>query len=373
MSTKSFPAYFMRGGTSNGLLIKRSDLPADEEKWQPILASAMGSPDSFGRQLDGMGSGVSSTSKVMIVSKSDRGDADVDYTFVQVGIKDGSMDIAANCGNMSSAIGPFAVDIGLVPIAQKHTGRRANVRMYNTNTSKLLVGEFDVNKEGKYEPLGDYAIGGVPGTASHIALSFLYPAGAKTGSSLPTGHPIDELKLPDGSTIRASLVDIANPGVFILASDIGIPGNIAPDILGGNADLMARLEMIRQTGARRMGLDPSTPSIPKLVLLSSPTPAEATEQGINIICRALSMQQAHKAVPLTFALNIGASCGIPGTLANLTAVNAKGKDSIVIGHASGRLEAGSVVRDGEMLSALLHRTARVLMKGEVFYTIDDEE
>ncbi|KAK5115156.1 hypothetical protein LTR85_009914 [Meristemomyces frigidus] len=372
MTTNSFPATFMRGGTSNGLMIHRSDLPKDESKWQPILSSAMGSPDPYGRQLNGMGSGISSTSKVCVISKSDREDADVDYTFVQVGIKDGSLDMAGNCGNMSSAVGPFALNERLVPhIEPLKDGIEVKVRMFNTNTSKILHSTSSIDgAESRYEPGGEYSIDGVPGTGSRITLSFLDPAGAKTGKALPTGNPVDMLQLEDGNMIKASLTDIANPGVFVLASDIGIPGDIHPDTLGSKAELMARLEHIRREGAKAMTLNPDVQSVPKIILLSPPSDADAAD-GVNIVCRALSMQQAHKAVPLTLALNLGASCRLPGTLADQIAVDTAGKESVVIAHASGRLEVGSAMVDGKIESALLHRTARVLMKGEVFYTVDD--
>ncbi|KAK5135700.1 hypothetical protein LTR08_004686 [Meristemomyces frigidus] len=371
-STKSFPATFMRGGTSNGLMIHRKDLPQDESKWRPILSSAMGSPDPYGRQLNGMGSGISSTSKICVVSRSDREDADIDYTFVQVGIKDGSLDMAGNCGNMSSAVGPFALNEDLLPAHIKFRGNEGDevmVRMFNNNTTKIIHSTFSVNSETRYEPSGTYSIDGVPGTASRITLSFLDPAGAKTGKALPTGSPMDTIHLPNGDTIDGSLTDIANPGVFVLASDLGIPGVIHPDALGSNTELMARLEQIRQASARMMGLDPDVQSVPKVVVLSKPSEAEAAE-GVNIVCRALSMQQAHKAVPLTLALNLGASCSFPGTLAQQTAVNAEGRESVVIAHASGKVEVGSVMIEGKIESAVLHRTARVLMKGEVFYTLD---
>ncbi|KAK3072760.1 hypothetical protein LTR53_006222 [Teratosphaeriaceae sp. CCFEE 6253] len=366
MSTRSFAASFMRGGTSNGLLIHRDDLPADQGQWQAILASAMGSPDVYGRQLDGMGSGISSTSKVVVVSRSDRHDADVDYTFCQIGVKDGSLDMAGNCGNMSSAVGPFANNEGLVDGLETDASGERTVRMYNTNTSKVVHSTFGVDTQGRYKPTGDYSIDGVPGSASRITLSFLDPSGARTGKALPTGNPVDTLVLEDGQSLEASLTDIANPGVFVLAADIGVPGDIHPDALGGNDQHMSLLERIRQAGARRMGLDPNVQSVPKIVMLAAPTREEAAT-GVNIVCRALSMQQAHKAVPLTLALNLGASCGLAGTLARRVAVIAEGKDSIVIAHASGKLEVGSVMREGGVESALLHRTARVLMQGEVFY------
>lgn len=327
----------------------------------------MGSPDIYGRQLNGMGSGISSTSKVCVISASEREDADVDFTFVQVGIKEGELDLAGNCGNMSSVVGPVAWNEGLLKRKVEGLDGETAVRIFNTNTSKIVHSSFGVNEAtGAYEPCGDYSIDGVSGTGSRITLYFIDPAGAKTGKALPTGNPIDVLELPSGEKIQASLADVSNPGVFVLAKDVGIPGNISSDDLNAKPQFMDRLEAIRQAGAAAMGLDPKTQTVPKIVLLSPPA-----DSGSNIICRALSMQQAHKAVPLTLALNLGAACRMPGTLAAKTAAGVEGKESVVIEHASGKLEVGAVVsEDGGIKSALLHRTARVLMKGEVFYTID---
>lgn len=298
------------GGTSNGLMIHRRDLPEDQSEWQPILSDAMGSPDSYGRQLDGMGSGVSSTSKICVVENSSRAEADLDYTFVQVGIKDGSLDLAGNCGNMSSAVGPFGLSEGLLHNVHETDGnsndRKVTVRIFNTNTSKLIHATFNVTKDGLYDPFGDYSIDGVPGKGSRITMSFKNPSGAKTGKALPTGNAIDSLDLGNGESIQASLVDVANPGVFVLASDLGIPGDITPASLEIMTDTMSRSEKIRQEGARMMGLDPQTQSVPKIVIVSQPNDNAAME-GTHIVCRALSMQQAHKAVPLTLALNLGKS------------------------------------------------------------------
>jgi 2-methylaconitate cis-trans-isomerase PrpF len=371
--TASFPATFARGGTSNGLLIHKSDLPPGVSRWQPILSRAMGSPDSFGRQLNGMGSGISSTSKICVIEKSSRPGIDVDYTFVQVGIKDGHLDIAGNCGNLSSAVGPWAYNEGLVK-AKKNASNNAQgeedeitVRMFNTNTSKEILNTFTLTPDRTaFNPRGDYSIDGVGGTGSKITLSFLDPSGAKTGHALPTGKPVDTLALPNGTTIRATLSDIANPGVFILASDLGIPGTTSSDELAANAALLSHLEEIRRAGTAAMGLDPNVQSVPKIVILSSPSAAEI-EGGAHVTCRALSMQQAHKAVPLTLALNLGAICRIPGTLAAEVARGAEGRESIRVAHASGTVDVGSVFKEGRVESALLHRTARMLMKGDVFY------
>jgi 2-methylaconitate cis-trans-isomerase PrpF len=414
---KSFPAYFARGGTSNGLIIHRRDLPSRFEAWQPILAAAMGSPDDgFGRQLDGMGSGTSSTSKVCVVETSRRADADVEFTFVQVGVRDGVLDVAGNCGNMLAAVGPFALNEGLLeeekekekknsdfnyhhryhhhhdhhhptsppPVHEEGSSSAAadekaivTVRIFNTNTSKIIHASFRATAEGVYDPCGDYTIDGVPGSGSRITLAFLDPSGAKTGKTFPTGNTIDTLRLSDGTSIAASLVDVANPGVFVLATDLGLLSSsgeddnmVTPSALEADAALMARLEEIRQEGARRMGLDAATQTVPKVVLVSRPS-ASAARAGIHIVCRALSMQQAHRAVPLTLALNLGAACRMPGTLPARIAVNAEGRDSVTIAHASGTVEVGSVIEGDKVKSALLHRTARLLMKGDVFYCVRD--
>lgn len=369
--TRSFPASFVRGGTSNGLIINRIHLPSDDTKWQPILSNAMGSPDPGGRQLNGLGQGISSTSKVCVISKSARQDADIDYTFVQVGIKQGDLDVAGNCGNMSSAVGPMAWHEGIVEgfDPAKEAGE-VTVRLFNWNTNKIIHSTFSVDDQGRYQPIGDYALDGVAGTGSRITLSFKDPAGAKTGSALPTGNSVDALTLENGDSIQASLIDVANPGVFVRAEDIGVPGDITSDALGADSETVARLEELRQAGARLMGLDPIVQSIPKIVLVSKPT-GSAVSNGTNIVCRALSMQQAHKAVPLTLALNLGAACGIRDTIPAMTAAGAEGRDSVVIAHASGKLEVGSVVKDGKIESAQIYRTARLLMKGEVYYTVDE--
>ncbi|KAI1877998.1 hypothetical protein JX265_002366 [Neoarthrinium moseri] len=377
---RSFPALFVRGGTSNGLVIQRKDLPPEGE-WHNILPTAMGSPDHYGRQLNGMGGGISSTSKICVLSTSSRPDADIDFTFVQVGIKDGSLDMAGNCGNMSSAVGPMAWDSGLVmdkegKISQLdgQTGyQEATVRFFNTNTSKVVHSRFRVaGTPPEYCPRGDFEMEGVPGTQSRITLSFLRPAGAKTGKALPTGKAVDELALSDGSKIAASLIDVSNPGVFVRLQDVGVdisqPETLArtftPQVVEADARLKARLEEIRRAGAMKMGLDPSIESVPKIVILF-PDPGSS---AVDIRCLALSMGQAHKAVPLTLALCLGAAANISGTIAaEQIRHREEGKTSVVIGHPSGKVEVGTTMENGQVISAELHRTARLLMKGDVFY------
>jgi 2-methylaconitate cis-trans-isomerase PrpF len=371
---RHFPAWFVRGGTSNGLLIHRDNLPS-KDQWQTILPAAMGSPDAYGRQLDGMGSGISSTSKIMVLGPSSSPEvAPIEYTFVQVGIADGKLDMAGNCGNMSAAVGPVAWDWGLVSDATakvdfgKNGEQWATVRMLNTNTSKVLVSKFKISSRGSssfYSPDGSYALDGVPGSGSKITMSFLDPAGAKTGKALPSGNPIDQLQLPDGSTISASLVDVSNPGVFVSAESLGINNveTLTPSAIEADTNLKTRLEAIRRAGASKMGLDPETESVPKIVILF---PAPTGTPSVHIRCQALSMGQAHKAVPLTLALCLGAAAQIPGTVAH-SITGGKVESTVTIGHPSGILDVGTTMSGGKIVSAELLRTVRVLMKGDVYY------
>lgn len=371
---RTLPAIFARGGTSNGLVILRNHLPPVQE-WHKILPAAMGSPDPYGRQLNGLGSGISSTSKICVLSPTTRPDADIEFTFVQVGVRDGRLDMAGNCGNMSSIVGPVGLDEGLVKtpmIEQSAHGfpsPSALVRVFNTNTSKVIHSRFSVSgNPPRYQPEGDYQMDGVPGTQSKIVLSFINPGGAKTGHTLPTGNRIDILTLPDGTTIQASLVDVSNPGVFIRLADLGVanPDSLNPAAIEADPRLKARLEQVRQAGASMMGLDPKVESVPKIVLIF-PTSSTLDDPHLHIRCLALSMGQAHKAVPLTLALCLGAAVCISGTIPNLLATRSDQGGSVVIGHPTGKLEVATTMQNGDILSAELHRTARVLMKGDVFY------
>ena len=344
----------------------------------------MGSPDPYGRQLNGMGGGISSTSKICVIGPSERDDADVDFTFVQVGIRDGGLDMAGNCGNMSSVVGPVAWDEGLVGGEGEGRGeeREEMVRIWNTNTRKIIHARFKVDGRGRYESRGDYEMDGVPGAGSRITLGFLRPAGAGTGKgALPTGRPVDELVLNDGRRLRASLVDVSNPGVFVRAEDLlegGYHGCNTPAAVEADEGFKALLEEVRRAGAQKMGLDPEVQSVPKIVMVFDPAKEQKADDGIDIRCLAMSMGQAHKAVPLTLALCLGAAAGIEGTIPHQLRsggreeTNEQGADharttTVVIKHPSGKVEIGTTVEDGEVVSAELHRTARVLMKGEVFY------
>ena len=236
MPLLALPAVFMRGGTSRAVMFHQRDLPA-REHWDPIFLAAMGSPDPNGRQLNGMGGGISSLSKICILAPSDREDADIDYTFAQIQIREAAVDYRGNCGNMSSAVGPFAVDEGLV----RPNGDTAVVRIFNTNTRKIIRSTFAL-LDGRAATDGDLAIPGVAGTGAPVRLDFLSPGGAATGRLLPTGNVRDWLDVPGVGRIEASLVDAAKPCVLVRAHDVGLRGTELPEALDGNADLLLRLD-----------------------------------------------------------------------------------------------------------------------------------
>jgi len=237
MPQKKLPAVFMRGGTSKAVIFHARDLPAREE-WDPIFLSVIGSPDPNMRQLDGMGGGISSLSKVCVIGPPTHPDADVDYTFAQVLIDKARVDYNGNCGNMSSAIGPFAVDEGLIP---KPRGGEAVVRIHNTNTRKMIVSRFAVDG-AEAAVAGDMAIDGVAGTGAPIRLEFIEPGGAKTGKLLPTGNAVDQLEVAGGVPATASLIDAANPCVFVPAFAVGATATEQPAEIDSHQELKAKLE-----------------------------------------------------------------------------------------------------------------------------------
>jgi 2-methylaconitate cis-trans-isomerase PrpF len=365
-------AAFWRGGVCNALIFHKADLPKDRASWQPIFAAAMGSPDPYGRQLSGMGGGVSSLSKICIVSPSTRQDADVDFEFVQVVIKDGQLDLASNCGNMTAAIGPFSIDNGLVkkPIIETRSSldpTSCTIRIFNTNTRKVIHSTFSISGHPlKFHPGGAYEMAGVAGTASRICLSFISPGGTQTDDTLPTGSSTTILNTRDeqGSRIQATLIDLANPGVHVDGRVLGLDSSTTPLGLDKLHHQMALLEKIRREGAEKMGLDPDIASVPKIVIVLPPT-AEAASKGIHIQCLVLSMGQTHKAIPLTLALNLGAACKIEGTIPFMLANGVDAEKDVTIQHPSGTIKVGVELNGKEVESAVLYSTARLLMLGEV--------
>ncbi len=242
MPLLSLPAVFMRGRQARAVMFHARDLP-DRAEWDPIFLAAMGSPDPNGRQLNGMGGGISSLSKICILAPSERSDADIDYTFAQVQIRDPSVDYRSNCGNMSSAVGPFAVDEGIV----RPNGDTAVVRIFNTNTRKIIRSTFPL-EDGRSATHGDLAIPGVAGTGAPVRLDFLAPGGATTGKLLPTGKPTDRLDVPGIGPIDVSLVDAANACVFVRALDLGLTGRELPEELERDPGLLEKPAGSASTG-----------------------------------------------------------------------------------------------------------------------------
>jgi 2-methylaconitate cis-trans-isomerase PrpF len=372
-------ASFIRGGTSKAIVFARADLPAEISEWNAIFLAAMGSPDPNGRQLDGMGGGLSSVSKVCVVGSPSRPDADVDYTFGQVEVRSASVDYSGNCGNMSSAIGPFAVEEGMVPAP---ANGEAVVRIHNTNTGKIIVARFPM-RGGVPETEGELAIDGVAGAAAPVRLEFLDPGGAKTGRLLPSGKAVDRLDVPGLGEVEASLVDAANPCVFVAAASLGKTGAELPDALERDQAFLARMEAIRCAASVRMGLAPTLaaagalPSVPKVALVAAPA-AMATLSGralapsdMAIAVRMLSMGQPHRAVPVTGATCLAVAVRIEGSLPNRPA--RAGEGPIAIAHPSGvTLVDAAVEHAGEpararALYGALYRTTRRLFEGHVLY------
>lgn len=362
------PAAFMRGGTSNALVFHEKDLPADHSQWDAIFLAAIGSPDPNGRQLNGMGGGISSLSKVCVIGPPSRADADIDYTFAQVSVRDAQVSYGSNCGNMSSAMGPFAVDEGLVPA----TGNDALVRIHNTNTNKIIHSRFAID-DGSAAVDGMQALPGVAGTGAPVRLEFLDPGGAGTGRLLPTGNVVDTLH-PDGfEPIQASLIDSANPAVFVAAVDLGISGAELPADLDARTDLMQQLQAIRQAGGVAMGLPPS-PNKPTIgfvspaqdaVLLSGE--AVSAESG-DLTGRMVSMGNVHRALPLTGTICMATAARIEGTVVNRCL--RAGADDIRIIQPSGVIVcAADVARKNDnwhVEKATVVRTQRRLFDGFVY-------
>jgi 2-methylaconitate isomerase len=385
MPLLSFPAVFMRGGTSRAIMFHARDLP-ERAGWDPIFLAAMGSPDPNGRQLNGMGGGISSLSKVCVLAPSDRADADIDYTFAQVQIRDPRVDYRSNCGNMSSAVGPFAVDEGIV----RPNGDAAVVRIFNTNTGKIIRSTFPL-EDGRAATDGDLAIPGVAGTGAPVRLDFLAPGGATTGKLLPTGKAIDWLEVPGAGPpahgrstrgIEVSMVDAANACVFVRARDLGLTGRELPEDLERDQALLERLQAIRRLASIAMGIARddaearTTAAVPIIGFVASPIDAPTlsgdpiTATQVDLTARFLSNGQPHRALPLTAALCTAVAARIAGTLA-AEALGPDAGDQIRIGMPSGILTVGADVGQetgGQWVahSGAFYRTARRLFDGRVY-------
>jgi hypothetical protein len=372
MRQQRIRAVYMRGGTSRALFFHDADLPAEKSFRDRIILAALGSPDPYGRQLDGMGGGISSLSKAVIVAPPRSPAADVAYTFVQVSVNEPLVDYTGNCGNCTAAVGPFAIDERLVKAVEPET----RVRLYNTNTRKQVVARVPV-VDGEAAVTGDFELPGVAGKGARIALDFLDPGGAVTGSLLPTGRPRDLLEVPRVGAIEASLVDATNPMVFVRAGDVELAGVELPDAVDRDRTLLARLEAIRAAGAKLMGIGPS-PALPKIALVA-PAATFRTLDGrvvqpgeFDVSARVMSMGKCHRAFALTAAMCLAVAARVEGTVVRESLSPAggegRGEGDLRLGHPSGVLPIAALVeRDASGSPVARHvtvyRSARRLMEG----------
>ncbi|PVF94419.1 DUF453-domain-containing protein [Serendipita vermifera] len=365
-------AGFYRGGTSKGVFIHSDYLPESTELWPKILMGVMGSPDHIHkRQLNGMGGGISSLSKAMVVSPSTRKDIDCEYTFVQVGVGEEGLDFSGNCGNLSSVAGIFAVDAGICQAHKDGDGTRGRVRSWNTNTNKRIDTVFPLDSSGRPKlELDEVELAGVSGKASSIAMEFINPAGAMTGKLLPTGNAVDVLELPGEDLAEVSLVDATNPTVILPYHELRILLSLRPDdpLNFESKEALDVLELVRTSSAKLMGL-PSAPAQPKIVVVRPPQEGSAT--GEDLVVHALSMGVPHKAIPMTVGLCLGVATQIKGTVIERMLRNKHqsrtGQSTVVLRHPSGVVEVGAIWDGDTVQAASVIRTGRRLMKGDVFW------
>jgi len=374
---RRIPAVLMRGGTSKGLFFHEKDLPPDPRRRDRAILAAYGSPDPYKRQIDGVGGALSVTSKVAVIGPSPAPDYDVVYHFGQVSIDRPIVDVKGNCGNISSAVGPFAVDEGLVTAVEPVT----RVRIHQKNTNKLIVAEVPV-KDGKFNEEGDYAIDGVPGTGSRILLRFVDPAGAVTGKLFPTGNRRDRFDIPGRGAVEVTCIDAANPFVFVPAAALGLSGTETEE-LERRAEIKSMLEAIRCRAAVRLGITTSeeeaarrSQAVPKVAVVAAPATYAALNgrmveaREVDLLARMMSMGTLHRSYAVSGAVATAGAAMIPGTVVGeLVREEARGRDLLRIGHPGGVIDVGAVIepRAGEHIyrEAVLERTARRLMEGHV--------
>ncbi|WP_145127428.1 2-methylaconitate cis-trans isomerase PrpF [Pseudomonas sp. URMO17WK12:I11] len=380
------PATYLRGGTSKGVFFRLQDLPEQAQTPGPardaLLLRVIGSPDPYGKQIDGMGGATSSTSKVVILSASERPDHDVDYLFGQVSIDKPFVDWSGNCGNLSAAVGAFAIGSGLVDPAQLPGAGVATVRIWQANIGKTIVAHVPMDN-GQVQETGDFELDGVTFPAAEVQLEFLDPAADDDGAGgtmFPTGNLVDDLEVPGVGTFKATLINAGIPTVFLNAADLGYSGMELQDAINGDPAALERFEAIRAQGALRMGLiehveqaaaRQHTPKVafvaPAHAYLAS-SGKQVRAEDIDLLVRALSMGKLHHAMMGTAAVAIGTAAAIPGTLVNLAAGGGE-RNAVRFGHPSGTLRVGAEARliNGQwsVTKAIMSRSARVLMEGWV--------
>ncbi|WP_341891718.1 2-methylaconitate cis-trans isomerase PrpF [Variovorax sp. YR752] len=380
------PATYMRGGTSKGVFFRLQDLPEAAQVPGPardaLLLRVIGSPDPYGKQIDGMGAATSSTSKTVILSKSSRPDHDVDYLFGQVSIERPFVDWSGNCGNLSAAVGPFAISNGLIDAARVPRDGVAVVRIWQANIGKTIVAHVPMTG-GAVQETGDFELDGVTFPAAEVQLEFMDPAAEEDGAGgamFPTGNLVDDLHVPGIGTLQATMINAGIPTIFVNADALGYTGAELQDAINGDAAALARFEAIRAHGALRMGLIQSLDEAasrqhtPKVAFVAKPAGYTASSGktvaagDTDLLVRALSMGKLHHAMMGTAAVAIGTAAAIPGTLVNLAA-GGGAREAVRFGHPSGTLRVGAQASqvDGEwqVTKAVMSRSARVLMEGWV--------
>ncbi|MGH7775265.1 MAG: 2-methylaconitate cis-trans isomerase PrpF family protein [Candidatus Binatia bacterium] len=370
------PCAIFRGGTSKPIFFLEKDLPRDAKSRDQVVLTAFGSPDL--RQIDGLGGADPLTSKVAYIGPPTVPNTDINYTFGYVGIVQPVIDYTGNCGNTSAAVGPFALLRGLIKPKEPVT----KVRIYNTNTKKVIVAEFPV-RDGEFISDGNFRIDGVPGSGSKILLDFINSGGSVTGKLLPTGKVKEEIKFSTVGTLTVSLVDAANPFVFVRASDLDLQGNATLEEIAGNSVLLKKCEEIRSVVAEIMGIakkeeaTQKSPGVPKIALVSPPTSYQTPKgtvdaSDVDIIARMTALQKLHKAYAVTGAVCLGAAAKIEGTIVNeiYKKIQPDNRPAVRIGHPSGtiQVEIETEKKNGhlELSKAALARTARLLMDGYVY-------
>lgn len=380
------PATYMRGGTSKGVFFLLGDLPEAAQTAGPardaLLLRVIGSPDPYAKQIDGMGGATSSTSKTVILSKSSRAGHDVDYLFGQVSIDKPFVDWSGNCGNLSAAVGPFAISNGLVDPARIPRNGVAVVRIWQANIGKTIIGHVPIT-EGAVQETGDFELDGVTFPAADVQLEFMDPAAEEEGaggSMFPTGNMVDELEVPGVRTLKATMINAGIPTIFVNASDIGYTGSELQDAINGDPKALSMFETIRAYGAVRMGLighvdeAATRQHTPKVAFVAPPAEylsssgKRVTTQDTDLLVRAMSMGKLHHAMMGTAAVAIGTAAAIPGTLVNLAAGGGE-RSAVRFGHPSGTLRVGAeavqVNGEWQVKKAIMSRSARVLMEGWV--------
>ena len=372
------PAAFWRGGTSRAVFFKQDDLASyDAPTRDLIILAALGSPDPYGRQVDGLGGGISSLSKVGIIGRGTDAATDVTFNFGQVDVERPFVDYLGTCGNMSAAVGPFAIDEGWVPAVEPITP----VRVLSTNTGKHYIAYVPV-RDGRAETEGDYSIDGVPGPGARIALEFVNPGGSQGGRVLPTGHATNILTLDDGRRMTVSMVDAAIPMVFVPAEDLGVSATELPQDLDANAGLQHLLEEIRARAAVQLGMAASVEeamskvkAVPKIAMVAPPTAYRTTRdtpigaEQVDLVARMISMGKTHRTFAGTSSMCLAVAAAIPGTVVHAVACQML-PERVRIGHPAGIMEIGAKVQpaggDWQVSSVTTQRTARRIMDGWIY-------